>query len=101
MDCNDAGAGVLTFVRRARQEQEAVLVVASFTPAVRENYRVGVPAAGQYYEIFNSDAGAYGGNDVGGWGNVATEPIPWMGQAQSLALRVPPLGAIYLKRRQE
>ena len=99
MDCNDAGAGVLSFVRRARQEQDAVLVVASFTPAVREDYRVGVPAAGRYHEVFNSDAGAYGGTDVGNWGDVVTDPVPWMGQAQSLALRVPPLGAIYLKRR--
>jgi 1,4-alpha-glucan branching enzyme len=98
MECNDADAGVLAFLRRARQNSEALLVVASFTPAVRENYRVGVPEPGRYREIFNSDAEIYGGSNVGNLGGVVTEPVPWMGRPNSLVLRTPPLGVAFFKR---
>ncbi len=48
MECNDADAGILAFVRHAKERADALLVVASFTPESRENYRVGVPEPGRY-----------------------------------------------------
>jgi 1,4-alpha-glucan branching enzyme len=99
LECNDADAGVLVFLRRARQSPETLLVVASFTPAVRENYRVGVPEPGRYREILNSDAEIYGGSNVGNLGGVITEPVPWMGRPNSLVLRVPPLGVAFFKHQ--
>jgi 1,4-alpha-glucan branching enzyme len=99
MECNDADAGILAFVRHANERAEALLIVASFTPATRENYRVGVPEPGRYQEIFNSDAEIYGGTNVGNFGGVTTEPVPWMGQPYSVLLRVPPLGAAFFKRQ--
>jgi len=65
----------------------------------RGGYRVGVPYAGRYAEILNSDSELYGGSNVGNLGGVDTEPIPSHGFDQSIRLAVPPLGCVYLKRR--
>ena len=69
----------------------------NFTPVPREAYRIGVPEAGVYTELVNSDAGLYGGGNVGNGGAVATEPIASHGHEQSLNLRLPPLGFLLLK----
>jgi 1,4-alpha-glucan branching enzyme len=84
---------VLSFVRRAGGEH--VVVLLNFTPVPRNGYRVGVPAAGHYREIFNSDSSFYGGSNVGN-GSVPTEPVPCMGHPQSLVVSLPPLGGILL-----
>jgi 1,4-alpha-glucan branching enzyme len=84
---------VLSFVRRAAGEH--VVVLLNFTPVPRHGYRVGVPAAGHYREIFNSDSSFYGGTNVGN-GSVPTEPVPCMGHSQSLVVSLPPLGGILL-----
>src|SRR5216683_5438541 len=99
LDCNDADAGVLSFLRRARDPEDFLVVVANFTPVVRENYRVGVPEPGFYRELLNTDAAAYGGSNAGNLGGVAAEPIPWLGHTYSVNLRLPPLAAVFLKLR--
>ncbi len=99
LDCNDADAGVLSFLRRARDPEDFLVVVANFTPVVRENYRVGVPEPGFYRELLNTDATAFGGSNAGNLGGVAAEPVPWLGHAYSLNLRLPPLAAVFLKLR--
>jgi 1,4-alpha-glucan branching enzyme len=99
IDCNDADASVLSFIRRARNPQDYVVVVANFTPIARENYRVGVPEPGYYRELFNSDAQYYAGSNYGNGGGVMAEPVPWMGLEYSLPLRLPPLAALYFKRQ--
>jgi 1,4-alpha-glucan branching enzyme len=99
IDCNDADASVLSFIRRARNPQDYLVVVANFTPVARENYRVGVPEPGYYREIFNSDAQYYAGSNYGNGGGVMAEPTPWMGLDYSLPLRLPPLAALYFKRQ--
>ena len=98
IDCNDADASVLSFMRRARNPQDFVVVVANFTPVARENYRVGVPEPGYYRELFNSDAHYYAGSNFGNGGGLMAEPVPWMGMNYSLPLRLPPLAALYFKR---
>jgi len=99
IDCNDADASVLSFLRRARNPQDFVVVVVNFTPVARENYRVGVPEPGYYRELFNSDAHFYAGSNYGNGGGVMAEPVPWMGMDYSLPLRLPPLAALYFKRQ--
>jgi 1,4-alpha-glucan branching enzyme len=66
----------------------------------RLGYRIGVPHPGHYAEILNSDSDLYGGSNVGNLGAVASEPRASHGFAQSVTLTVPPLGCVYLKRRQ-
>ena len=97
LDCNDADASVLSFIRRGRQPADFVVAVANCTPVLREHYRVAVPEPGRYREIFNSDAEAYGGTNAGNEGVVNSDPVPWMGREHSLNLRLPPLGLLILK----
>ena len=76
IEANDAAASVLSFLRRAKDGEEFVVVVCNFTPVVREEYRVGVPRPGFYREILNTDSTFYEGTDVGNSGGVRAEPIP-------------------------
>jgi len=73
------------------------VAVLNFTPVPREGYRVGVPDAGEFTELINSDAEVYGGGNVGNGGRVAAETIAAHGQAQSLKLTIPPLACLLLK----
>jgi 1,4-alpha-glucan branching enzyme len=97
MDCSDAEQSVVTFVRRARDPRDLVLVACNFTPVPRHGYRVGVPAEGFYRELVNTDAGAYGGSNLGNAGGVRAEPRPWTGQPWSVTLTLPPLSVVMLK----
>jgi 1,4-alpha-glucan branching enzyme len=74
-------------------------MVFNFTPVPRELWRIGVPEPGRYDEILNSDSELYGGSNVGNLGGVSSEPVPAHGLDHSVLLTVPPLGALYLKRR--
>jgi 1,4-alpha-glucan branching enzyme len=97
IDCTDWEQSVVSFVRRARDAEDFVLVVCSFTPVPRHAYRVGVPASGYYQELLNSDAGVYGGSNLGNEGGAWAEPTPWQGQPHSLTLTLPPLAVLMLK----
>jgi 1,4-alpha-glucan branching enzyme len=98
IDCNDADSSVLSFVRRARQREDFLVIVANCTPVLRESYRVGVPELGWYRESLNTDSERYMGSNAGNLGGVNAEPIPWNNQPYSLNLRLPPLGVVYFKR---
>jgi 1,4-alpha-glucan branching enzyme len=97
IDCNDGDNSVLSFLRKGKTEDDLIIVVTNATPVVREGYIVGVPRAGFYKEILNTDAGYYGGSNVGNAGgqNAATDPR--QGRPYSLCLTLPPLAAIFLK----
>jgi 1,4-alpha-glucan branching enzyme len=97
IDCNDTQSSVICFLRKARDPRDVVLVVCNFTPVVRENYRVGVPFAGAWRECLNSDAPLYGGSGQGNFGGAEAVPLPAHGRYQSLTLRLPPLGVLFLR----
>jgi 1,4-alpha-glucan branching enzyme len=97
LDANDAASSAISFVRRGKNHDEAIVVVCNFTPIVRENYRVAVPRPGFYAEILNTDSSHYWGSNVGNVGGVHSDPEPWNGKAQSISLRLPPLAVIYFK----
>ncbi|HUO97321.1 MAG TPA: 1,4-alpha-glucan branching protein GlgB [Rhizomicrobium sp.] len=96
IDCNDGDSGVLSYIRRGADPNDFVVVVCNFTPVVRENYRIGVPQSGRYYEAFNSDSTFYGGSNVGNGSGLATTGTPLHGQPDSLCVKLPPLGAFVL-----
>ncbi len=95
IDCHDAAQSTLSYMRKS--EDETLIVVLNFTPVVRENYRIGVPYAGGYQEIFNSDSVYYGGTNVGNSGYLQAEATRWMNLPYSLTLTLPPLGGIVLR----
>jgi 1,4-alpha-glucan branching enzyme len=94
IDCHDATQSVLSYLRWDGSDFR--VVVLNFTPVVRRDYRIGVPEAGGYREIFNSDSRFYGGSDIGNAPLTASEARPWMGKAQSISLTLPPLAALVL-----
>jgi 1,4-alpha-glucan branching enzyme len=96
MDASDHESSTLAWVRYARSG-EMVLIICNFTPVPRHGYRVGVPRAGYWRELANSDAHEYGGSGQGNMGGVSTEPVASHGRAQSLLLTLPPLAAVMLK----
>jgi 1,4-alpha-glucan branching enzyme len=97
IDCSDNEHSVVSLMRTARDPKDFVVMVFSFTPVPRFDYRIGVPAPGFYRELMNSDAEIYGGSNVGNGGGLGTEPVPAHGFFHSLRLTLPPLGCLLLK----
>jgi 1,4-alpha-glucan branching enzyme len=97
LDHSDADNSVIAFMRKADEPGEDLVCVFNFTPVVREGYRVPVPYAGGFREILNTDAEVYGGSGVGNLGRALAEDAPHLGHAHSMALTLPPLGALFLK----
>jgi 1,4-alpha-glucan branching enzyme len=95
IDGNDSENSVLTFLRWGDGDRP-VLVACNFTPVPRRGYRVGVPLAGGWREVLNSDARIYGGSDVGNGGRIESEEVSWHGRPNSLGLTLPPLGVVML-----
>ncbi|MBO9314311.1 MAG: 1,4-alpha-glucan branching protein GlgB [Chloroflexus sp.] len=96
VDANDADSSVYSFLRKSRAG-EHILIVLNATPVVREDYRIGVPFGGWWRELLNSDSEYYWGSGQGNAGGVMAEAVPSHGREFSLRLRLPPLGALFLK----
>jgi 1,4-alpha-glucan branching enzyme len=95
VDCSDAEASAISFLRRSRAGRP-VLVVCNFTPVPRMNYAVGVPEGGYWRELLNGDAPIYGGSGIGNLGGVEAAPVGAHGRFHSVVLTLPPLAAIFL-----
>lgn len=94
LDCHDSDQSVLSYIRYG--EGQHIIVIVNFTPVPRYTYRIGVPKARRYREQLNSDSSIYDGSNVGNWGEVKVDTIPWMGYEQSIALTLPPLAGLIL-----
>ena len=92
---DDGNNSVFAFERRDRSGNR-LIAVSNFTPVVRENYRIGVNAAGTYREILNSDGLRYQGSGVSSGRETATQAVESHGKAQSLNLTLPPLATVWL-----
>ncbi|HSG70345.1 MAG TPA: alpha amylase C-terminal domain-containing protein, partial [Planctomycetaceae bacterium] len=99
IQCDDHENSVFAFVRTNRDQSETIVVVCNFTPVLRGSYRVGVPQAGFYEEILNSDSKHYGGSNQGNIGGVKTEEIAMHGLPRSLSLCLPPLAVVMFRRK--
>ena len=96
IDCNDATHSLLSF-RRIAQDGSALVVVLNFTPVPRHGYRLGVPKAGAYGVLLNSDAQFYAGSGMSAGEHLKATNKPWMEQPASLVLTLPPLAALVLR----
>jgi 1,4-alpha-glucan branching enzyme len=97
IDANDSGNNVASFLRLDPADPDAVLAcVANFAGHPHENYRVGLPKAGRWREVLNTDAQSYGGSGWGNMGGVDAEEQPWHGQPVSALLQLPPQGVLWL-----
>ena len=95
IDACDSSQSVITFLRKC--EDETLLVLCNFTPVVRHNYRVGVPHAGTWKMLLNSDEERFGGSGVGGT-EVKSEKIAQHGRPFSIEITLPPLGINIFKK---
>lgn len=95
IDCQDAEQTLLSFIRRARNGT-CLVAAFNFTPVLRSRYRIGLPLAGSYREIFNSDSEYYGGSNTGNGSGIHAENIPWMGLPYSAEIEMPPLAGLVL-----
>ncbi|NMB00271.1 MAG: 1,4-alpha-glucan branching protein GlgB [Firmicutes bacterium] len=100
IDANDSEQSVLSFIRRAKDPQDFIIVVVNFAPIVRENYRIGVPEPGSYVEIFNSDDERWGGGGQTSNNELKSAELTWHGKGYSLEIKLPPLAAVFLGKVQ-
>ncbi|MBS4977485.1 MAG: 1,4-alpha-glucan branching enzyme [Clostridiales bacterium] len=85
---------VLTFLRKTENPSETLLAVCNFAADTYENYQVGVPYAGKYKEIFNSDLKKYGGNGVGNPRVKTAKSQEWDERPYSIKMKIPALGIL-------
>ena len=110
IDANDAQGNVLSFLRFPAVPEEEVeegswvrpvrsgviACLANFSAAPHLDYRIGLPRAGRWREILNTDATVYGGSGTGNLGAIDAMPEPWHGQPTSARITLPPLGVLWL-----
>ncbi len=94
---NDDAQSVLAFLRSGGEGDRPVAVVCNFTPVPRLGYRMGLPGAGRWRELLNSDAAIYGGSNMGNLGGVSAETRPAHGFPASAALTLPPLSTLFFE----
>jgi len=94
IDFADRDQSIIVFLRRGRSDDAVVIVLCNFTPVPRMLYRIGLPRAGHYREIFNSDAAWYGGTNLGNGGGVEAVAAPCHGRDYSAAVTLPPLACV-------
>lgn len=94
INCNDPQSSIVSFIRRGSTSKKQLLFVCNFTPMDRDGFIVGVPCAGKYTEVLNSDAEEFGGK-----GRINPTPIkatnePWDGKENSISIHLPPLSTV-------
>jgi 1,4-alpha-glucan branching enzyme len=95
IDCHDATQSTISYLRQ--HNHEFTIIVCNFTPVPRIDYKIGVPRAGVYRELLNSDSTYYGGSNVGNGNALHSVEQNWMQQPHALNITLPPLGAVVLK----
>ncbi|MDP2282499.1 MAG: 1,4-alpha-glucan branching protein GlgB [Pseudohongiella sp.] len=97
IDADAEHQSVFVFLRRSQSHAgQTIIAVSNFTPAVHHSWRIGVPAAGRYTEILNTDSHFYGGSGTGNLGAVTAEAVASHGYDWSVVLTLPPLGTLWL-----
>lgn len=95
---NDMQQSIFVYLRQSHEpHHRPLLIICNFTPVPRSDYRVGVPVAGSWQEVLNSDSGFFGGSNLGNGGAVHSEAIASHGYRQSLQLVLPPLATLILE----
>lgn len=94
LDYENAEQSVYSFIRFGADRSRPVVVVNNFTPQTHHEFRIGVPKAGFYKEMLNTDAEIYGGSNQGNQGGVQSQEQPWNGQVHSILITVPPLSTV-------
>ena len=95
IDAGNADQNILSFVRYDAAGRPGIVCVANFSPMTHHGFRVGVPLAGRWREVLNTNSEAYGGSNQGNLGGVLAEPVGWHGLPFSAQVTVPPLAVVW------
>jgi 1,4-alpha-glucan branching enzyme len=95
IDANDASGNVLSFLRLAG-DGSMIACIVNFAGHPHDSYRVGLPRAGRWRELVNTDSYDYGGSGVGNLGAVEAVAESWHGLPASAVLALPPMGVLWL-----
>jgi 1,4-alpha-glucan branching enzyme len=96
LEANDAANNVIAFARASKDGLRVLVCAANLAPVPRPDYRLGLPRAGRWREVLNTDSSFYGGTDTGNLGGIEAEPVGWHEQPFSAEVTLPPLGVIWL-----
>lgn len=98
LEGGDSQNSVVSFLRWD-DKGNPIAVLMNFSGQPVGPYRIGLPFAGQWDELLNTDATEYGGSGVGNYGSVTAVDEPWGSQPASADVTLPPLGGLWLKLR--
>lgn len=96
IDISDADNSIISFIRRAKNPEDFLVVILNFTPSVHYGYKIGVPCAGEYEVLINSDSEFYGGSNAGD-NKIHAEWGEWHNQEATISTTIPPLAGVILK----
>jgi len=94
IDIADSEKSCISFLRRAADSADCIIFACNFTPVPRLSYSVGVPVAGFYREILNSDSEHYGGSNMGNGGGVMASGTHSHGRPNTISITLPPLAVV-------
>ena len=97
IDANDWEHSVISYIRKAKDPADHLVVICNFTPVAHTGYRVGVPALTTYRELLNSDSEYYFGGNVGNGLGLPAQELKWQSQPYSIEVTLPPLAIVVLK----
>jgi 1,4-alpha-glucan branching enzyme len=96
IDANDSASNVLSFLRFG-DDGSMLACVFNFSGSEHPRYRLGLPHAGSWREVLNTDADIYNGTGVGNYGAVEATDEPWHGRTASAVMVLPPLAALWFE----
>ena len=102
IDENDGDRNLFSFIRWSApgedgDEAHPLVCVANFSGHPHHEVRLGLPLAGEWEEVLNTDAETYGGSGVGNGGAISAAKEPWHGQPASARVTIPPLATVYFR----
>jgi 1,4-alpha-glucan branching enzyme len=97
IDANNAAENIVSFIRRSPLASRELICIGNFSPVVRESHRLGLPRAGEYRLLLNSDNEVYGGSGKGILASITAEEYPFQGQPYSATLVLPPLATLWFE----
>ncbi|WP_128544663.1 1,4-alpha-glucan branching protein GlgB [Larkinella soli] len=97
IDTMDRENSILIYARKGTRTREQAIIVLNMTPVPRSDYRIGVPSAGTWTEVFNSDGKEFFGSGLSNPEPLASQPEEWHGRPNSILVTIPPLGAVVFK----
>jgi 1,4-alpha-glucan branching enzyme len=100
VDIHDVDNSIISFIRRAKDRSDFIVFCFNFTPVIRKKYGFGVPEAGFYREVMNTDSEYFGGTNVGNDGGLMSEPLALHGRDHRISITLPPLAMVAFKHEE-